>query len=417
MSTTQADDKGGRGAGVIIVGAGQAAAQCADSLRQGGYGGAITVLGEEPFPPYQRPPLSKTYLLGEMQAERLAFRAPAYLAEQEVTIATDTRVSTIDRSAKIVTTADGRTFAYDDLVTATGARARALNVPGADLNGVFMLRTLADAERIRTALDTARRVAVIGAGFIGLEFAAVARKRGKAVTVIEAQDRVMARAVTPVLSSYFERVHAHHGVTLRLGTGVSALLGESGRLSALACDNGESIEADMAVIGIGIVPNVELAEAAGLICDNGIVVDVHGRTADPHIYAAGDCASTAHPFAGSLIRLESVQNAIDQARAVAASICGEDRPYDAIPWFWSDQYDLKLQMAGLTAGCDAHVVRGALAEDRFSIFHFRGGVLRAVDSINRPADHMLARKLLAAGISPTPEQAADESFALKSLLA
>ncbi len=417
MSNTHADDKGNRGAGVLIIGAGQAAAQCADSLRQGGWGGAITLLGEEPFPPYQRPPLSKAHLLGEMQAERLEFRAPAYFAEHGIAILTDTRVSAVDRSAKTVVTDNGRTFTYDDLVIATGARARALNVPGADLDGVFSLRTLADAEYIKTALDAASRVAVIGAGFIGLEFAAVARKRGKDVVVIEALDRVMARAVMPVLSDYFERVHARHGVTLKLGTGVSALHGEGRRLTALACDTGETIEADMAVIGIGIVPNVELAEAAGLQCDNGIVVDAHGRTSDPHIYAAGDCASTVHPFAGTLIRLESVQNAIDQARAVAASICGDDRPYDAIPWFWSDQYDLKLQIAGLTAGCDAQVIRGAMAEDRFSIFHFRGDALRAVDSINRPADHMLARRLLAAGISPTPEQAADEGFALKSLLA
>lgn len=400
----------------LIIGAGQAGSQCADSLRQNGYRGAITILGDEPHLPYQRPPLSKAYLLEHMDAERLHFRSGTYLAENAIAVETGTHVDAIDRTAKTVRTHDGRTIGYDTLVIATGARVRPLDVPGADLKGVFYLRTLDDAERIKVALARASRVAIIGAGFIGLEFAAVARTLGKEVTVLEAENRVLARALAPVLSDFFEKTHTERGVTIRTATTVRAFIGAGGQLASVRCETNEDIPVDMAVIGIGIRPNVELAAAAGLACDNGIVVDAYGRTTDPHIYAAGDCTSTVHPSAGALIRLESVQNAIDQARAVAASICGLNKPYDAVPWFWSDQYDLKLQMAGLAAGCDVTALRGSMDENRFSVFHFRDGHLRAVDSVNRPADHMLARRLIAAGLSPTPQQAADPDFALKSLL-
>lgn len=402
--------------GTLIIGAGQAGYQCAESLRQEGYSAPITLIGDEPSLPYQRPPLSKAYLLGDLDAERLLFRTPAYYAEQGIATRLATRVTGIDRAARTVQTETGEALGYDRLVIATGARVRPLPVPGADLAGIFYLRDLADVDRIEKALALAANVAVIGAGFIGLEFAAVASKLGKHVTVIEAMDRVMARAVTPDISAYFESVHRDHGVTLMLSTGVTELVGSAGHLSAIRTNTSHDVPADMVIVGIGVLPNVELAAAAGLEIDNGIVVDAHGRTSDPAIFAAGDCAAYAHPFTGQRQRLESVQNAADQARAVASAIAGSNKPYTAVPWFWSDQYDLKLQMVGLVAGCDTHVLRGDRDAHKFSIFHFRDGALRAVDSINKPADHMLARKLLGAGRSPTPAQVADADFPLKSLL-
>lgn len=407
---------GGADAGVVIIGAGQAALECAASLRKGGYAGSIVMLGEEPHLPYQRPPLSKAYLLGDMDAPRLSFRNLDYFEANNIVLTTSAHVDEIDREAQTVTDEQGLVYHYTDLVIATGARVRPLPVAGVDLAGVHYLRTLDDVDRIEAAMAGIQNVSVIGAGFIGLEFAAVASKLGKTVTVIEAADRVMGRAVSEEISRYFEALHRSHGVTVMTGTGVAALEGLDGRLDGVLLASGDVVKTDLALVGIGVIPNTELAEAAGLECSNGIVVDAFGRTSDPHIYAAGDCVVYAHPFAGVPVRLESVQNAIDQAKAVASAICGAPAPYHAIPWFWSDQYDIKLQMAGLTMGTDAHVLRGSMADNKFSIFHFRDGVLRGVDSINKAADHVMARKLLALGISPTLEQAGDDGFALKSLV-
>ena len=403
-------------AGVVIVGAGQAGFQVADSLRQSGYDGPITLVGEEPHPPYQRPPLSKAYLLGDSEAERLKFRADDFYEKHAIDLRLSTRVTAIDPAEKTVTLSDSEILTYDFLVLATGARVRKIPVPGADLDGIFYLKTLDDVDRIETALASAEKVAVVGAGFIGLEFAAVASKLGKSVTVFEAMDRVLARVSPPVISDYYTRVHEAHGVRILTGAGVSAFTGSEGKVAAITLADGEEVACDLVVVGIGVIPNVELAADAGIGCDNGIIVDGNGRTSDPAIFAAGDCAAYEHPFAGARIRLESVQNACDQGRSVAAAIAGKDETYDVVPWFWSDQYDLKLQMAGLSTNCDQAIVRGDMDSNRFSVFHYRDGVFRALDAVNKGADYLMARKLLAAGKGPTPEQAADESFPLKSLL-
>ncbi len=403
-------------AGVVIVGAGQAGYQTAESLRQEGYEGPITVLGDEPHAPYQRPPLSKAYLLGETDKERLRFRPENFYAERDIDLRVNTCVSSIDRDAKQVTLLDGETLAYDQLVLVTGARVRELSAPGSDLDGVFYLKTLDDVDRIEAQLAKTENVVVIGAGFIGLEFAAVARKLEKNVTVLEAAPRVMGRAVSPIISEFFANVHREHGANVLCDAMVSEITGDGGEVSGVTCADGKTYPADLVVVGIGVVPNVELADTAGLPCDNGIVVDKFCRTADADIYAAGDCAAYEHPFAGRLIRLESVQNAADQGRVAAAAIAGNEKPYDVVPWFWSDQYNLKLQMAGLLEGCDETVLRGAMEDGKFSLFHFRDGVLRAVDAVSKPADYVQGRKLMEAGISPTPEQAGDPEFKLKQLL-
>ncbi|WP_420569607.1 NAD(P)/FAD-dependent oxidoreductase [Thalassovita sp.] len=401
--------------GVVVIGAGQAGYQTAESLRKEGFDGAITIIGEEPYAPYQRPPLSKAYLLGETDKDRLRFRTDEYYADQNIDLRVNVAVTGLDVAARQVTLSDGTSLAYDDLVIATGARVREIPVPGADLEGIFYLKTLADVDGIEARLADVDSVAVIGAGFIGLEFAAVARKLGKEVTVLEAAPRVMSRVVTEELSDYFTGVHQDHGVNVVCNAFVSGFEGEDA-VNAVTCKDGSSYPAQLVVVGIGVIPNSELAEAAGITCDNGIVVDENGRTSDPHVFAAGDVAAYANPFSGKLMRLESVQNAADQGRIVAAAIAGNPKPYNTVPWFWSDQYDLKLQMVGLQDGCDQTVLRGDEKAKKFSLLHFRDGQLRAIDSVNAAADHMMGRKLLAAGISPTPEQAADIGFKLKSLL-
>jgi len=402
-------------AGVVIVGGGQAGYQTAESLRQEGYEGAITLIGEEGTPPYQRPPLSKAYLLGQTDRNRLQFRTAEYYADKNINLRLNTRVTKIDRGAKTVSLNDDSQLSYDKLVLVTGARTRTLPIPGADLNGIYTLKTLDDVDLIEAQLQNAESVVVVGAGFIGLEFAAVASKVGKQVTVLEAAPRVMGRVVTEQLSSYFENYHREKGVNIVCNAFADSFSGDEA-VNAVNCKDGSSYPAQLVVVGIGVIANTELAEAAGLDCDNGIVVNGKCQTADPDIYAAGDVAIFEHPFAGKTIRLESVQNAADQGRIVAANIAGNEKSYETVPWFWSDQHDLKLQMVGLQDGCDKTVVRGDMSANKFSLFHFRGDELRAVDSVNKAADHIQGRKLLAAGVSPTAEQIEDESFKLPSLL-
>lgn len=399
---------------IVIVGAGQAGLQVAESLRSEGWIGDIMLLGEEPQAPYHRPPLSKAYLLGEASAEQLTMRGPEALARKNITLRTGVRVERIDRAARELHFSHGSRLPYHRLVLATGARARAL--PGAELDGVHVLRNLDDCRRIGAALEQAENVVVIGGGFIGLEFAAVARKKGKAVTVLEAGERLMARAVSPFISEWYAQLHAAHGVRVCLQAQVASFAAENGRIVAVSQQKGTRIAADLVVLGVGVIANDELAVAAGLPVDRGIVVDDCGRTADAAIFAAGDCTATRR-VDGKLRRLESVQNAVEQGKAVAAAALGKEKPFIATPWFWSDQFDAKLQMVGSGARHDQMVVRGNPAEGKFSVFYFRDSRLIGIDSINRPQDHMAGRKLLDRGLPLTPEQAADESLPWSAVLA
>lgn len=389
--------------------------QTVDSLRREGFEGAITLVSEEAWLPYQRPPLSKKFLSGELPEERLFFRPEAFYNDRNVDLMLGTRVTAIDRIARTVNTDSGAALPYDALVLATGARVRELPQPGAELEGVHYLRGLDDAIALKTRLGQSRHVAVVGGGFIGLEVAAICRQLGIGVTVIEREDRLMARAVSPIVSEFMQEVHERHGVVFKLHSALSRIHGET-TVQAVELDGGERLDCDLVVAGIGVHPNVELAQGAGLACDNGICVDGHCRTADEHIFAVGDCTQHFNPVYGRKLRLESVQNAVDQARVAAANMVGRDVVYSEVPWFWSDQYDIKLQMVGLASGYNDIVVRGRRDEHRFSVFYFDNNTLLAVDSVNCPADHMAGRKLLAAGVQVSPDMAADETLNLKDLV-
>jgi 3-phenylpropionate/trans-cinnamate dioxygenase ferredoxin reductase subunit len=402
------------GAGrTIIIGAGQAGLQVAVELRQAGYAGAVSLVGAEAAQPYHRPPLSKAYLTGEKTLDALQMRGEAFYTEQTIAFRPGLAATSIDRSARQVTLADGSTLSYDHLVLATGASARPLSCPGHDLAGVMTLRSLEDATALKARLGTARHLVVVGGGFIGLEAAASARKLGLAVTVLEMQDRLMARAVGPDVSQHFAAVHRSHGVDVRLGQGIAAVIGEAGHATGVRTTAGDALPADIVLAGIGVTPNTVLAEAAGLPVSNGIVVDEAQHTSDRSIFALGDVCAFPAPHGTGLIRLESVQNAVDQAKVVAAGIMGQQARYQAVPWFWSDQYDLKLQMVGLSQGHDAVIERGERSANRFSVFYMKAGRLIAIDSINRPADHMRGRKLLAPGAAPILADAIDTHFAAR----
>jgi 3-phenylpropionate/trans-cinnamate dioxygenase ferredoxin reductase subunit len=399
---------------VLVVGAGQAGVQTVASLRDAGFTGRVVLIGDESGAPYQRPPLSKAYLAGEAAADRLALRGPDYYAKQGIELVA-ARATEIDRTARQVLLATGESYRYDHLVLATGARNRPLPVPGADLDGVLGLRTLADADALRTRLTEARDVVVIGAGFIGLEFAAVAAKLGRPVTVVEAVDRVLARVVSPTVSAHYRRLHESHGNRVLCGSAVRRLVGER-RVTGVELGDGTVLPADLVVVGIGVRPNTELAEAAGLAVDNGILVDEHLSTSDPNISAVGDCAAYPSKHAAGTVRLESVQNAVDHARCLAARWAGRATPYDAVPWFWSDQLNAKLQIAGLSAGYDQAVLHGDPETGAFSVFCFRGDRLLAVESVNRARDHVAARRLFAAGIPLSPADVRADGFDLKDFL-
>ncbi len=401
---------------IVIIGAGQAGLQIADSLRRGGHSGALTLIGEETSLPYQRPPLSKQYIGEDMVAERLLFRPADYYTKQAIEVITGVTVDAIDVEAKTVTFGDN-SRRYSKLALATGTSVRKLPVPGADSPGVYYLRSLDDAIEIRRRLQAGpARMVAIGGGFIGLEIAASARKLGHAVTVVEALDRLMARAVSPFVSAYYAQLHRSHGVEVLLDTAVTAIeAGLDGELT-VALGDGAKLPADMVVVGIGSVPNTALAEAAGLRCSNGIVVDEYARTSDPDIVAAGDCTFHRNVRYATSQRLESVQNAVDQAKIAAATLLGEPKAYDQIPWFWSDQYDAKLQMVGTSIAHDRFVLRGNPDNGAFSAFYFQGDTLTGVDSVNRPADHLVSRKLLALGTTVPDEMIADTEQNLKTLL-
>ncbi len=399
---------------IIIIGAGQAGLQVAESLRTEGFDGGIVLLAGENHPPYQRPPLSKAWLLGEVPEERLFLRGAEFFAAKRIDLRLGSAVVAIDRERGAIVLANGEKLAYSGLALATGARARRPDLPGAALAGVCVLRDMEDAKEISHRLAEAEHVVVIGGGFIGLEVAAAARKRGRKVKLVEALDRLMARAVTPKISHYFAQLHRARGVDLVFSTQVAALEGADGRVKTVVTASGEKFPADLVVFGIGAVANDELAAAAGLEVARGIVVDALARTTDEKIVAAGDCTVLRRDD-GKILRFESVQNSVELGKAAAASLLRRERPFVAAPWFWSDQYDAKLQMAGLSEGFDCCVER-VTGEGAFSLYCYRGDRLIAVESVNRPGEHLLARKLLDAGVSPDPAQAGDPACDLRDLL-
>lgn len=400
---------------VVIVGAGHAGVQVAASLREEGWDGAVTLLSDEAEWPYQRPPLSKAFLKRQVDLGGLPLRAEKFFDDNRIDLRRGEKALRIDRRSMRIESSSERSLAYDHLILATGARQRVLRAPGVDLKGVFTLRAIVDAQAIRETLAPGRRVVVIGAGFIGLEIAATALALGGEVTIVEIADRPLARAVSPATSSFFLAAHMAFGATFRLGVGVTAIRGASGRVTEVELSNGERLPADIVVAGVGVTAEVGLAREAGLDCANGIVVDQFLATSDPSISAIGDCAQFPSVALNAPLRLESVQNATDQARAVARRLVGKPERYEALPWFWSDQGDLKLQIAGLSHGVDRWAVRGDPASRAFATFGFRDGALAAVETVNRAADHMAARRILGGGFPLTPEQAADPQFDLRKL--
>ncbi len=401
---------------IVIVGAGQAAAQAVETLRRKGHAGAITVVGDEAMLPYQRPPLSKKFLAGAFERDRLPFRHQAFYDEHAVRLLLGRRALRIHRSARQLSLDDGSTLGYDALLLATGSRARRVTLPGAGLPGIFTLRTLADVDAIRAAAHEHRRVVIVGGGYIGLEAAATLREAGHDVTVLELADRVMNRVVCEPVSRFYEAEHARHGVRILLNAGLAAFSGDA-RVRTVHCTDGSEWPADLVVVGVGVAPADELAREAGLACDNGIVVDEYCRTCDPDIYAAGDC--TSHPSAryGRRVRLESVDNAFEQATSAALNLLGIETAHDKTPWFWSDQYDLKLVIIGLSQGHDRVVLRGDPASRAFSACYLRGGELIAVDSVNSARDQMAARRLVAARVRPDPARLADITLPLRDCVA
>lgn len=400
---------------IVIVGAGQAADQAIHTLRRKGFTGKLAVVGDEPWLPYQRPPLSKKFLAGALERDRLLLRPQQFYEEHAVDAYLGRRVTEISRSDRRVRLEDGLTLPYDALLLATGSRPRALTVPGAELQGVHTLRTIADVERIRAELAGHHRLVIIGGGYIGLEVAATARELGLDVTVLEMADRVMNRVTCGEISSFYEAEHARHGVRIIRGARVDALAGDTrtGRVKAVLTADGAEHPADLVIVGVGVTAADELAKAADLECSNGIVVDEYCRTSDAAIYAAGDCTNHPNLHYGRRMRLESVDNAFEQAASAAYNLLGTPTVHDKVPWFWSDQYDLKMIIVGLCQGHDSVVVRGSPASRSFSACYLRNGELIAVDSVNSPKDQMAARKLVAARARPNLDKLADPAVPLK----
>ncbi|MGL4637639.1 MAG: NAD(P)/FAD-dependent oxidoreductase [Beijerinckiaceae bacterium] len=401
---------------IVIIGAGHAGVQAAASLRDEGYDGTLRLIDAQSALPYQRPPLSKAFLKGDASSDSIVLRSEQFYAERKFELVLGQKVERIERQQRRVVLADGAAVAYDHLILATGARARPLAIPGHDLGNVFALRDLNDAEMIRAAVAVGKNIVVVGAGFIGLEFAAVARKLGANVTVVEAQSRVMARAVSAPVSATFEAMHRALGTDLRFNTGVTTFHGKAGKVTGVELSDGTMLAADYAIVGIGVLAKDRLAGEAGLTLSNGIVVDAHLRSSDPHISAIGDNNNHPNPFYKDMLRLESVQNAVDQAKCLARNLVGKPEAFRSIPWFWSDQADLKLQIAGVSKIITQQVVRGDADSGAYSVFGFDEGRLAVVESINRPADHMVARRLISDGLAITPQQAGDPDCDLKALL-
>ena len=398
---------------IVIVGGGHAAGQAAASLRQEGYGDGILIIGEEPHIPYQRPPLSKQYLSGEFGLDRVHLRPARFYESKGITVRSGVRVEGIDPNRRRVACSDEEEVVYDKLLLATGSRVRKLDTPGGDLPGVHYLRTIADVDAIKKGFEPGSRIAIVGGGYIGLEVAAIAIKAGLSVTVLEMEERILQRVTTPTMSAFYEGIHRDQGVAIRTGMRAESFAGVD-RLTGVVCADGEVVPADLAVVGIGIQPNVELAEAAGLDCDNGIVVDEYTRTGDPNIFAAGDCTNHPNPVLGRRLRLESVPNAMEQSRVAAANLVDNPRTYANVPWFWSDQYDLKLQMVGFSVEGERQVVRGDPESRRFAVFHFHGDTLIAADAVNSAREFMVARQLV--GKRVDPGQLTDPNADLKAVV-
>ena len=403
---------------IVIAGAGQAAVQAVDTLRRRGFTGKLSMVGDEPWLPYQRPPLSKKYLAGALERERLIIRPAQFFAAHQVDTQLGRRVSEILRREQRVRLDDNTLLAYDALLLATGSRPRSLAAPGTELAGVHVLRTLADADRIRAECAPGGRMVIIGGGYIGLEVAATARGLGLEVTVLEMAQRVMSRVTCAQLSAFYESEHARQGVRILCNARVRALAADprSGRVRAVLTEEGGEHPADIVIVAVGVAPADELARAAGIECENGIVTDVHCRTSQEAIYAAGDCASHLNRQYGRHLRLESVDNAFEQGSTVALNLLGTATAHDKVPWFWSDQFDLKLVIVGVSHGYDTVILRGAPASRSFSACYLRGGELIAIDTVNQPKDQMAARKLIAAHVKPNPDKLADPAIALKDAL-
>jgi 3-phenylpropionate/trans-cinnamate dioxygenase ferredoxin reductase subunit len=398
---------------VVVVGAGQAGSSCVAKLRNSGFEGQITLIGAETAPPYQRPPLSKGYLLGEMSLERMYLRPESFYSENGIEMLLGAEVTGVDAGAKTITVS-GRDLAYDELVLTTGSAPRRLPAAiGGELGGVYTVRTLEDVDAMEPEFAERKRVLIIGGGYIGLEAAAVAAKKGVSVTLVEMADRILRRVAAPETSDFFRALHTAHGVEILEGVGLKRLTGE-GRVSGVVLSDGRELDVDFAIVGVGIVPEIGLAEMAGCAIDNGIATDAQGRTSVDGIWAAGDCAS--FPYRGGRIRLESVPNAIDQAEVVAENIMRAGKEYIAKPWFWSDQYNVKLQIAGLNVGYDSVVTRPGDKEGDASFWYYKGDKLLAVDAANEPRAYMVGKRLIEAGKSPEKALVADPSIVLKTLL-
>ena len=400
----------------VIVGAGQAGSDLTTALRQMGYTGRIVLIGDEKAPPYRRPPLSKAYLSGDITEDALYLKPLATYVKQDVELRTGVKVTNLDRQAHTVTLDSGEEIKYDKLALTTGGHARRLPLPGAEKPNVHYVRTIDGINHLKEQFQAGKRLVIIGGGYIGLEAAAVGIKKGLNVTLVEALPRLLARVTGPELSAYYDSVHRRHGVDIRLGAGVQALETEGDKVSAVVLQDGTKVPADLVIVGIGLIPNTELAEQAGLDVDNGVLVDLYAQTSDPDIVAAGDCTNHENGFLGRRMRLESVPNASEQARVAAASILGQKVPHAAVPWFWSDQYNLKLQMVGISQGYESVVIRGSMEADNFSAFYLKDGVVISVDAVNRPQDFMVGKKMVAGRLKIDPAVLADESVQLKTLV-
>ena len=412
-----ADESGDLNARVVIVGAGHAGGSAAAFLRQYGHTGPIVLIGDEPLLPYQRPPLSKAWLKGEADAESLALKPADWYADAGVSLRLGGTVVKIDREAGLVHLASGETAAYDALVLATGARARTLDIPGADLDGVLSLRTAADAELLKAALGPGKRLAVVGGGYVGLEAAASARALGSHALIIERESRVLARVACEVLSTFFQDYHTARGVNFELNAGVEAFEGADGRVTGVRLADGRIVACDVALVGVGAIPNDDLARAAGLDCANGIVVDGQARTSDARIFAIGDVSNRPLPLYDRQVRLESVPNALEQAKQAAATIVGRAGPVPEVPWFWSDQYDLKLQIAGMPFDADQIVVRGDVPAAKFAVFHLKGDLVQAVEAVNAPPEFMAGKQLISRRTPVSVAKLVDLTISMKDVAA